>query len=223
MQNIFVVALQDFLSKKFLALTLLPFFITFLLFASIWNLSDIHVALGHLTGIGFIDSAISSIANFFVGFLGWIAIAALSTVTATIIIGFFTPVIVREIHRRHYAGLKIEGGIGIIEYLWILVKTLLKFFGVLLLSLIFYFIPLLNVVAFHIPFYYLFSQLLSLDVGGEIFRGKELEAVIRKNRSKIYTTTLILYLITLIPFAGMLLQVYFVSVMAHLFFRLKSQ
>jgi hypothetical protein len=62
---------------------------------------------------------------------------------------------------------------------------------------------------------------MSLDVGGEIFSKKELVEVIKTNRSKIYTTTLLLYLITLIPFAGMLLQVYFVSVMAHLFLRLK--
>ncbi len=223
MQNIFIVALRDFLSKKFLALTLLPFFVTFLIFGTIWDLSGIQVALGNLTGIEFIDTILNSLANFLAGFLGWVIIAAVSTVTATMIIGFFTPLIVKDIQKRHYPNVKLEGGVGVVEYLWLLFVSFLKFLGVLFVSLIFYFIPLLNYIAFHLPFYYLFSQLLSLDVGGEIFSKKELSEVLKKDRAKIYTTTLLLYLITLIPFAGMLLQVYFVSVMAHLFLRLKSQ
>jgi hypothetical protein len=64
---------------------------------------------------------------------------------------------------------------------------------------------------------------MSLDVGGEIFTKQELEEVIKKYKTKIYSTTAILYLITLIPFTGLFLQVYFVSVMAHLFFRIKAK
>ncbi|MRJ03230.1 MAG: EI24 domain-containing protein [Epsilonproteobacteria bacterium] len=223
MQNPFIAALKDFLSWKFLGLTLLPFLVTFLIFGAVWDLSDIQISLGSLTGVEWLDSALNWLLNFFVDVLGWVVIAALSTVTATMVIGFFTPYIVKEIHRRHYPHIEIEGGIGIFEYIWLLLRSLLKFLGVALLSLIFYFIPLLNYIAFHIPFYYLFSTLMTLDVGGEIYRAKELEEVIRKHRGKIYTTTLILYLITLIPFTGMLLQVYFVGVMAHLFFQLKGQ
>jgi len=222
-QNPFLLGLRDFLTKKFLALTLLPFFITFLIFGTLWDLSGIQVALGALTGIGWLDQAISAVLNFLVGVLGWVLIAALSTITATMIIGFFTPYIVREIHRRHYPDVRLEGGISVVEYLWLLLKSFLKFLGVGLLSVIFYFIPLLNYIAFHIPFYYLFSTLMTLDVGGEIFTKRELEEVLRRERTRIYSTTLGLYLITLIPLAGMLLQVYFVSVMAHLFLQIKRK
>jgi len=129
LQNIFVIALKDFLSKKFLALTLLPFFITFLIFGTLWDLSGINVALGHLTGIEFLDNLLNSVANFLAGFVGWILIAALSTVTATMIIGFFTPIIVKEIRNRHYPDVTLEGGVGILEYLWLLTVTIVKFFA----------------------------------------------------------------------------------------------
>jgi uncharacterized protein involved in cysteine biosynthesis len=181
------------------------------------------VALGALTGIGWLDQAITTILNWLLGVLGWVLIAALSTITATMIIGFFTPYIVREIHRRHYPDVRLEGGISVVEYLWLLFKSFLKFLGVGLLSVIFYFIPLLNYIAFHIPFYYLFSTLMTLDVGGEIFTKRELEEALKSERTRIYSTTLGLYLITLIPLAGMLLQVYFVSVMAHLFLQIKRK
>jgi len=221
--NPFLLALKDFFTGKFLALTLLPFFITFLLFGALWDLSDIQIALGSLTGIEWLDQAISWLVNFFIDILGWVLVAALSTITATMIIGFFTPIIVKEIHKRHYAHIPLEGGLSILDYLLLLVRSIVKFLGVLVLSLIFYFIPILNYIAFHIPFYYLFHTLMALDVGGEIYTKRELEQILAQHRTKIYTTTLILYLITLIPFTGMLLQVYFVAVMAHLFFQLKAQ
>jgi len=222
-QNVFLLGLKDFLSKKFLALTLLPFVITFVLFGALWSLFGFDLQIANLTGIDLIDSLIQSVAEFLMGIFGWILVAALSTVTATMIVGFLTPYIVREIHRRHYPDIPIEGGISIAGYLWLLFKSLVKFLGVGLLSILFYFIPLLNYIAFHLPFYYLFSTLMSLDVGGEIFSKKELEEVLKKEWLTIHSTTLILYLITLLPFAGMLLQVYFVSVMAHLFFQIKRK
>ncbi len=223
MQNVFILGLKDFLTKKFLALTLLPFIISFLFFGTLYTVLDIHINFSHLTGIGFIDSIIATVASFLAGLLGWVAIFAIATIFATVIMGFFTPIVVKEIHKRHYPDIELEGGVGIVDYLILLIKSFIKFIGVFIISVIFYFLPLLNYIAFHIPFYYLFSTLLSLDVGGEIFTKRELEEVLKKERTKIYSTTAILYLITLIPFTGMFLQVYFVSVMAHLFFKIKAK
>ena len=245
-KSIFTAALEDFLTKKFLTLTFAPFFITLVLFGWLFwgagsELLDILTQLAqNPDAINDPDIAafvqehpwIASLAGSFIfkiifgtllAVLGTLLAILLSTATATVIMGFFTPTVVREIHRRHYAHIPIEGGIGVLEYIWLMTKIILKSIGVFLLALVLYFVPLLNAIAINIPFYYLFHSFLSLDVGGEIYSAKELETVLKKHRAKIMSTTGVLYLITLIPFAGMILQVYFVSVMAHLFFRLKAQ
>ncbi len=245
-KNIFVMALEDFLTKKFLAITFGPFIITFILFGMLLYGSASHV-LDMLATLAQNPEALSNpeiaefakehnwlaaiasstvfhyIAGALLAVLGTLLAVLLSTAMATMVMGFFIPMVVKEIHKRHYPHIKLEGGIGIGEYIWLMIKTLLKSIGVFVLTIFVYFIPLLNAIAINIPFYYLFHSLYVLDVGGEIFKKKELETVLKKHRLKIMSTTFILYLITLIPFAGMLLQVYFVSVLAHLFLRLKAQ
>ncbi len=245
-KSIFTAALQDFFTKKFLALTFAPFFITLTLFSWLFwgaggelldtlsQLAQNPNAINDPSIASFVQEHpwIASLAGSFIfkiifgtllAILGTLLAILLSTATATVIMGFFTPIVVRNIHKRHYAHLPMEGGIGAFEYIWLMAKIIFKSIGIFLLALILYFIPLLNALAINIPFYYLFHSFLTLDVGGEIFRAKELQTLLKKHRARIMSTTGILYLITLIPFAGMILQVYFVSVIAHLFFRLKDQ
>ncbi len=222
MQKALILGWRDFLTKEFLAITFLPFILTLLLLGGGWiafggNIVD-TLLRSHIH-----NHLLHSIVTFLANALGFFVAVLLSTSFATIIMGFFTPYVVRKIHKRHYSHIPLQGGVGIGEYLWILAKTLLKFLFVFLLSLLLFFIPLLNAIALNIPFYYLFSSLLTLDVGGEIYTKKELEAILKKRRLTIASTTGVLYLITLLPFAGSLLQVYFVSVMAHLFFGFKNQ
>ncbi|BCD62552.1 hypothetical protein NitYY0826_C1430 [Nitratiruptor sp. YY08-26] len=244
-KSIFVAAFEDFLTKKFLTLTFAPFFITLIIFAGI-AFGSIGNIIELLSQVAQNPQALQDpdIASFFQAHPWFAAIAGsfifkiifgtllaifgtllailASTAIATIVMGFFTPIVVKEIHKRHYNHIVLEGSISIGEYIVMMLKVLLKTVGVFFLAAFAYFIPLLNVIALNIPFYYLFHSFLSLDVGGEIMRKKELEEILKKYRLKIMSTTGILYLITLIPFAGMLLQVYFVAVMAHLFFRLRS-
>ncbi len=245
-KNIFIVALEDFLTKKFLAITFGPFIITFILFGMLLYGSASQI-LDMLTALAQNPDAInnptvaefakehnwlaaivsSTIFHYLAGALltiiGTLLAVLLSTAMATMVMGFFIPTVIKEIHKRHYINIPLEGGLGIGEYIWLMAVTLLKALGIFLLTIVLYFIPLLNAVAINIPFYYLFHSLNVLDVGGEIFKKDELLQLLKKHRPKIMSTTLLLYLITLIPFAGMLLQVYFVSVLAHLFFRLKAK
>jgi len=245
-KNIFLAALEDFLTTKFLTLTLAPFFITLFIFSYL-----IFIAGGEFFDMLNIISQnpdtindpeikefiqeyplISTIVGSFIfqaiagvifGILGTGIAILLSTATALLIVGFFTPIIVNEIHKRHYHDISKDGGVDIISYAFLVIKSFLKFIAIFIISIVLYFIPLLNLIALNIPFYYLFHSLLTLDVGGEIFDKKELQEILAKNKKEIIGSTLILYLISLIPFAGMLLQVYFVSVLAHQFFRLKGQ
>ncbi|BAF70352.1 EI24 domain-containing protein [Nitratiruptor sp. SB155-2] len=243
-KSVFVAGWEDFMTKKFLAITFVPFFLTLLLFTAIFYgggqeilhmleqlaqspnaINDPSLALFAKEHPILAWLASNSVTHFIIAtlltVLGVLFAILLSTATATIIMGFFTPYIIKEIHKRHYSHLDIGKGLGIIEYMVLMAKIIVKSIGLFLLSFILYFIPLLNAIALNIPFYYLFHSFLSLDVGGEIMSKEELENIVKKYRFKIMGTTGVLYLITLIPMAGMILQVYFVSVMAHLFFRLK--
>ncbi len=244
-KSIFLAALEDFLTQKFLLITFAPFLITFVLFGMLFygSISEILDMLSTLAqnpdAINSPDvaqfaqehhwlAAIASstlfhyIAGILLTVLGTVLAVLLSTAVATMVMGFFIPTVVREIHRRHYPEVSLDGGVSAGEYIMLMLSTLGKAVGVFILTLFVYFVPLLNAIAVNIPFYYLFHSLYVLDVGGEIFKKEELIAVLKKHRPKIMSTTLILYLITLIPFAGMLLQVYFVSVLAHLFLRIKA-
>ncbi len=245
-KSIFVAGWEDFTTKKFLSITFIPFFVTFALFALFfWGtggeiidiLSQIaqnpdaiqnpdiarfvhnHPFLASIAGSWLFRVLFGTV----IAVLGTLLAILLSTAIATMVMGFFTPYVVREIHKRHYSHIPLTGGMSVLEYLWLLAKILLKSIGIFFLALILYFIPLLNAIALNIPFYYLFHSMMSLDVGGEIMKGRELESFLKKYRFKVMSTTSVLYLITLLPLAGTLLQVYFVSVMAHLFFRLRSQ
>ncbi|WP_281950530.1 EI24 domain-containing protein [Nitrosophilus kaiyonis] len=245
-KNIFIAAFEDFLTSKFLTLTLAPFFITliifsFLIFGAGSEFFDILNQIGQNPESlndpqikEFVKEypIISTIAGSFIfqafagilfGILGTGLAILASTSVAVIIVGFFTPIIVNEIHKRHYSHIPKEGSVDIISYIILTIKTILKFIAIFIVSIILYFIPLINLIAINIPFYYLFASLLTLDVGGEIFNKEELEKILQEKRKEIFGSTFILYLISLIPFAGMLLQVYFVSVLAHQFFRMKGQ
>ncbi len=244
-KNIFVAAFEDFMTTKFLTLTLAPFFITLLIFSGLIfgagseffdilnQISQNPQSLNDPQVKEFVKEypIISTIAGSFIfhaiagiifGILGTGLAILASTAVAVIVVGFLTPVIVNEIHKRHYSHITKEGGVDIFSYIILTIKTFFKFIAIFIMSVILYFIPLLNLIAINIPFYYLFASLLTLDVGGEILKKEELETVLKEKRKEIFGSTLILYLISLIPFAGMLLQVYFVSVLAHQFFRFKS-
>ncbi|WP_187647079.1 EI24 domain-containing protein [Nitrosophilus labii] len=244
-KNIFVAAFEDFMTTKFLTLTLAPFFITLLIFSGLIfgagseffdilnQLSQNPDAINDPQIKEFVQEypIISTIAGSFIfhaitgvifGILGTGLAILASTAVALIIVGFFTPIIVKEIHKRHYSYIPKEGGVDFISYIVLSVKSILKFIAVFFISIFLYFIPLLNLIALNIPFYYLFSSLLTLDVGGEILTKEELQRVLNERKKEILGSTFILYLISLIPFAGMLLQVYFVSVLAHQFFRIKA-
>lgn len=245
-KNIFIIAFQDFLTTKFLTLTLAPFFLTLIIFSllifgaggeffNVLNqLSQNPDAINDPQIKDFVQhypilSAIAGsyifhiLAGIIFGILGTGLAVLASTSVAVMIVGFFTPIIVKEIHKRHYPNIPIEGGVDFLSYIGLAAKTFLKFIAIFIVSIFLYFIPLLNLIALNIPFYYLFAKLLTLDVGGEIFTKEELEKVLEQNKKEIFGSTLILYLISLVPFAGMLLQVYFVSVLAHQFFMIKER
>ncbi|MHC3994056.1 EI24 domain-containing protein [Thiomicrolovo sp. ZZH C-3] len=138
---------------------------------------------------------------------------------ALIIIGFLTPYIVKEIHRRHYSHLPLEHHGSILGILLASLKHVLIMLLLFLVLTPFYFVPLLNLVAFNLPFYYLFHKLYLLDVASETTTQERFKLIMAFHGGKVRMTTLGLYLLSLVPFAAYITPVFNVIVLTHSMFR----
>ncbi len=236
--ELFKKSISDFLSAKLLVVSVVPFLISFALF--------LYLYLG--VGADTIDAFKQSIENGVVPFLdpdahpiltyiltiglfkwlfslffylvGALAVILLSVVVAVVVVGFFTPYIVKVIREKHYPDFVIQNEnftIGVT--IWHFVKVFTIFILLFLLALPFLFIPGINFFALNIPFYYLFHNFLVLDVGSAIDSKEEFKIVTKKHKLLFRSTTLSLYGVSLIPLVSMIFQVLFVIILAHQFFR----
>lgn len=239
-------ALSDFFTTKFLTLTTAPFIITMLVsFVFLYYLSGeffdmLNIAaqiaespdaaqaqnemaqfakeypiLSAIAG-SFLFKAIAGTLFYVIG--GGFAVLA-SVILAVIIIGFFTPYIVAEVQKRHYPTIECKATVPITDYIIFMLKKFALFLLFFFVSLPFYFIPVINIIAVNAPFYFLFHSLLTRDVAGEILDKEEMKLLFKKAKWRIATTTFILYLLSLIPAVGILGQVFFVITLAHQFFQ----
>ena len=239
-------ALSDFFTTKFLALSTAPFIITILIaFFFLFQLSgeffdmlnaaaqasqnpDAAAAQNELAQFAkeypiisailgsFLFKAVAGTLFYIIG--GGVAVLV-SVIIAVIVVGFFTPMIVSEVRKRHYPNVERNATVPVWDYLLFLLGQFLLFLLFLVVSIPFWFVPLLGIVAMNAPFYFLFHKLLTRDVAGEILDKREMREVFAQAKWRIMTTTLILYLLSLIPGVGILGQVFFVIVLTHQFFQ----
>ncbi|OQX72699.1 MAG: hypothetical protein B6D59_07735 [Campylobacteraceae bacterium 4484_4] len=235
--HLFRKSLKDFLSPSFLSLSIIPFLITFALFGFLYlgYGSDLLHTVTESIDRGvfpFIDpeshpwltwlltfSVFKWLFAIFYYLVGAVLVIMLSVVIAVIVIGFFTPAIVKLVHKKHYPDFVIKNGnFSFISSIGMYLKIFGTFILLLLVALPFMFVPAVNFIAINLPFYYLFHAFLLLDVGSEIDSKEEFKTVIKTYKGSFRTTTLTLYGISLIPLAAIFLQVWFVTLLAHLFF-----
>jgi len=247
---LFTKAISDFFTTKFLILTSAPFIITMILaFGFLYYLSgeffdmlnvaaqaaqnpDAAQAQSELAQFAkeypimaailgsFVFKAVAGALFYIIG--GGFAVLT-SVILAVVIVGFFTPCIVAEVQKRHYPDIERKATVPMWDYILFMLKQFALFLLFFFVSLPFYFIPLVNLVAVNAPFYFLFHTLLTRDVAGEILDKKEMKSLFKKAKWRIVTTTFILYLLSLIPGVGLLGQVFFVIVLAHQFFKEASR
>ncbi len=110
----------------------------------------------------------SWIVSFLVYTVGLFAIGYLSIFISIIVIGFLTPRILAIIHSRHYSHLDIDTNFSIADGVVKLIKTALIMILLLIVLIPFYFIPLVNIIAINLPFYYFFHKMLHYDVSSTI-------------------------------------------------------
>ena len=138
---------------------------------------------------------------------------------ALIVAGFLTPVVAKEINKRHYNYvLKSEASTA--RVLKVMMVEIVKFLGILLVCLPLLFVPFVNFFIINVPFFYIYYKLLLIDVGSNTLDSDKFElALLEGGGVKFIAFTLLFYLISLVPLVGLFFQLYFVIVLSHLFYQ----
>lgn len=163
----------------------------------------------------------SWIVSFLVYTVGLFAIGYLSIFTSLIIVGFLTPRILHTIHKRHYSHLELEDGYDtVIGSIFKLLKTTLVMFILLILFIPLYFIPVVNIIAINLPFYYLFHKMLNYDVSANIMSYEKFKKIYYFTKSSFRGKTLLLYVVSLVPFVAFFISIFYIIFIGHSYFQL---
>jgi hypothetical protein len=165
------------------------------------------------------SSALTSwIATFLVYTIGSFLTLYFSIFVALVVIGFLTPVILREIHYRHYPDVEMIGHSNFMEGIFLGVKWALTMLLLFILLVPLYFIPLVNIIAFNLPLYYFFHKMMTYDVSSTICTKEEAMKIKFFHANTLRLKTLGLYLISLIPFVIFFASVFYVIYLGHSYF-----
>lgn len=167
-------------------------------------------------------SLTSWLVSFFVFTVGGMFMFVVAIFTAILVIGFLTPAIMRELKARHYPEIEMEGHGNVMTTLFHSLKYVAIMFILLIVLIPLYFIPLVNIVAINFPFYYLFHKFYMLDVGTTALTKEQYKQMMYFQGNKVRMNTVILYVISMIPFAALITPVFNVIVLSHMVFRNKQ-
>ena len=160
----------------------------------------------------------SWIVSFLVYTVGLFAIGYLSIFVSLIIIGFLTPKILAIIHKRHYATLPIQSNFSVLDGIGKIIKTALIMILLLIILIPFYFIPLVNIIAINLPFYYFFHKMLHFDIASTITSKEQFVQIYYMDKGNMRLRTIFLYVISLIPFVAFFISVFYIVYLGHVYF-----
>ncbi len=246
--NILLLSVQDFFTPKMLKYALLPFIITIIIMYILFfivagvgldNLTTLDVQSTQTSiqnGIPHTESITaqlqgSEIVEYLMGFAltSWIvtflvyAIGGFLTMHASIflaviIIGFLTPMVMRELQKRHYSDVEMIGHSNLLDLLFSFIKWTAVMIMLFILLIPFYFIPLLNIIAFNLPLYYFFHKMLTYDVSSTLCTDEEDKQIKYFSKNSIRAKTLFLYIISFIPFVILFGAIFYVIYIANTYF-----
>lgn len=160
----------------------------------------------------------SWIAGFLFYTIGTVIVLQASVVLSIIVIGFLTPMILKFLHRRYYSHLELKGYGTVVLSIWVLAKSLFMMVLLFLILIPVYFVPVLNVLAFSLPFYYFFHKLLNFDVSSTILSKEQFKTIYKAEGNNFRLRTLFLYFVSMIPFATLFTAVYYIIYLGHAYF-----
>ncbi|OCL89946.1 EI24 domain-containing protein [Arcobacter porcinus] len=158
------------------------------------------------------------IAGFLFYTVGTIFVFHISIVFTLLIIGFLTPLIVGNLHKKYYSHLELKAFGNIFNATTTTLKAIFVMLFLYILFIPLYFIPLINLLAFYLPLYYFFHKLLNFDVASTILSKDEYEKIYTKNSGYFRLRTLGLYFISTIPFITLFVAVFYVIYLSHTYF-----
>ena len=247
-KNILILSIKDFLTPKMLKYSILPFIISliliyalFLTLASIGveQLGVLHVQTSETTlqnGIPHTQnieaevegseiikflmkySITSWLATIFIYALSGFVALYISIFVAVIIIGFLTPIILKELRARHYDSIEMRGYANLFNSIFFALKTTLIMLLLFIALIPFYFIPFLNIIAINIPLYYFFHKMILFDISSNILTKEEAKKIAYFNANGLRLKTLFLYLVSLIPFVVFFAAIFFIIYLGHTYF-----
>jgi hypothetical protein len=175
------------------------------------------------TGNGILDfllkyTVTSWIVSFLVYTVGILFIGYLSIFISLIVIGFLAPKILAIVHKRHYSELDINSNFSILDGIGKIIKTAFVMILLLIAMIPFYFIPLVNIVAINLPFYYFFHKMLHFDVGSTVTSKEEFGQIYYPDRLMMRLRTLALYSVSLLPFVAFFISIFYIIYLGHVYF-----
>ena len=247
-KNILLLSIKDFLTPKMLKYALLPFIVTLILMYIIFfaiagigvdSLATLDVQSTQTTvqnGIPHTESitaklegleiiqylmsfAVTSwIATFLIYAIGGFLTLHASIFIAIIVIGFLTPAVMKELQRRHYPDVEMVGHSNILEVLFSIIKWTAVMIALFIILVPFYFIPLVNVIAFNFPLYYFFHKMLTFDISSNLCTKEEDKQIKYFSKNSIRAKTLLLFIISFIPFVVFFLAIFYVIYLGNSYF-----
>lgn len=229
MLGILRLSLDDFFTQAFLKFSLLPLafsvFVFLILgffgfnylidfFNDFFSASDVS-ALAWLYSLAVVQ-IIVAILSFLSTFL---AVVFGSVFLSLVITGFLTPFIVSSINQKYYH-YEPKKSVSFIKSLVCMLFAFLKFIFFLLCAFILWFFPFVNLFVFFLVFYYLFHQILMIDVASSVLDKEKFKDFAHKfSPLEFKFATLCFYLLSCVPLLGVFLQVFFVIFLSHLFYQ----
>ena len=239
MINLLRLGFKDFFTAKFIVLSILPLCLSIfsLAWLTIWGGSEIFDLLSDSAkneNFAFLEpnSVLSFIAIKILSFSAtkWIVsilfyilstflTIIVSIVIALVVAGFLTPVVTKEINKRHY-NYVLKSEVSTARVLKVMMIEIMKFLGILLVCLPLLFVPFVNFFIINVPFFYIYYKLLLIDIGSNALDSDKFElALLEGGGIKFVAFTFLFYLISLVPLVGLFFQLYFVIVLSHLFYQ----
>jgi hypothetical protein len=81
-------------------------------------------------------------------------------------------------------------------------------------------IPVVNLIALQVPLFYLFYKMMIYDVGLNISPKDEFKAILKENRLVLFSSILILFILSMIPYVAIFCQLFFVTFLSHIYINL---
>lgn len=233
--KIFAISVRDFFTPKFLFLATAPLLFSGIFIAGLVIFGGVSIfeLFGELSE-GAIDESgtlawllhfaiIKWIVSSIFMALGAYALPIFSILMALLVTSFLTPVVAREINARHYR-YDITPSVSTSYSIWLSIITSFKFILLFLVCLPLLLVPVIGWIAFNIPFFYLYYKLLLVDVGSSCLNESEFKAQYKDSKDAGFiSASLAFYLLCLIPFVALFLQLFFVVFLSHMLFMRKKQ